>query len=277
MDDLTCALLSLAKQAGKAILSHYQTGEPYRIKSDQSPVTAADMQADQLLQAGLQCLTPNIPILSEESEAIMMRAQLSPAQYWLIDPLDGTREFIAGTDEFTVNIALMEQDQAVRGVVYAPVLQWAYFAVQGQGAYKQQVDEHPVRIQTRRRVADTPLKITLSRHHHVDEKLARFLRTTEIADENIHLAPHGSALKFGLVAEGMMDIYPRFGTTAIWDTAAGQCILEAAGGQLLGEQGSPLRYPLDATLKNPSFLAVGDADYPWSEHWRQFLSVEDKC
>jgi 3'(2'), 5'-bisphosphate nucleotidase len=290
MDTLMESLLQLVRSVGNHILQDHATDRRYRLKSDQSPVTATDLAANRLLQAGLQRLTPGIPILSEESLDSGLEACIMSEPYWVLDPLDGTREFITGLGEFTINIALIEQTQVVRGVVYAPFFKKAYFAIRGQGAYKQEANQPPQRM--RSTANRWPLRVLVSRHHRSDQALKNFLQrlypddlTKSVAQsiispqanaanagltsESIQLTPCGSALKFGLLAEGVADIYPRLGPTAIWDTAAGQCILEAAGGGVFNAAGEPLCYVAKTSLLNPAFLAVA---HPTASTWARYLA-----
>lgn len=256
------SVVALALQAGEKILDLYQQPQItiVKTKSDSSPLTAADLVAHNILVAGLQQLIPELPILSEESTAIPYAKRATWQRYWLIDPLDGTREFINRTDDFTVNIALIEAHRPILGVVYAPALASCYFAEQGHGAYKL------LQAQTPQRIHCVPwqgeaVKVTVSRRHglgQVEDFLQRLKNFTKL--------PRGSALKCCLVAEGLADVYPRLSPTSEWDTAAAQCILEQAGGILFDVHGQPLRYNTKESLLNPSFLAVGDPLHDWLQY-----------
>lgn len=250
------SVAQLAKEAGEKILAIYRCGQEAQVslKSDRSPLTEADLAAHHAIVAGLKQLTPELPILSEESLAVSYEERSSWQRYWLVDPLDGTKEFIERTDDFTVNIALIEDHQPILGVVYAPVLQVCYFAEQGKAAQKQ-IQQQPVtQIHSAKSNRDAVIVVT-SRRHGLAE-LQTFLA---------HLGNHtiihrGSALKFCLVAEGVADLYPRFGPTSEWDTAAGQCIVEAAGGKVADLNGQRLRYNTRESLVNPSFLVTGKSN-----------------
>ncbi|MFQ5670052.1 MAG: 3'(2'),5'-bisphosphate nucleotidase CysQ [Acidobacteriota bacterium] len=252
----------LARQAGCAILGHYRTVTAVRRKADDSPITAADREAHDIICAGLAGLTRDIPVLSEESDAIDPAARRRWERFWLVDPLDGTKEFIKETDEFTVNIALVQGDAPCLGVLYAPARDDLYFATAGAAAaYRALQGGAPQPIRSRR-PATPPLTVVASRSHAgaaVQSVLDRLPGARTIT--------MGSALKIGLIAAGEADLYPRLGPTMEWDTAAAQCIVQAAGGAVLDLQGRPLRYN-KADLHNPRFVCVGDPDLDW----KAFLS-----
>lgn len=248
-------LLALAKQTGAAILAIYQQAAPYSIqtKSDFSPLTQADLLAHKMLVTGLQSLTPEWPVLSEESPDIDWERRQHWHTYWLIDPLDGTQPFIVHRDEFTINIALIQDHRPVIGLLYVPVTQELYFACEAWGgSYK----------------LDRANQLTQLRVRHWQPGQTHILtshgaRIERINAEFDHLGGHtqeklSSAWKFARVAEGKADISPRFGDTCEWDTAAGQCILELAGGAILDLHGQPLRYNTQPSLINPHFIALGD-------------------
>lgn len=251
-------VLQLARDAGAAIMRIYAEGFSVEHKQDLSPLTAADMAAHRLIVARLTALTPEIPVLSEESSDIPWSERQQWRRYWLVDPLDGTREFVKKNGEFTVNIALIEQDASVFGVVYAPALDELYYGVRGVGAYRRDDGEDVPVIA--RHPAFAPLRVAASRSHMDARTAAAIGRMGEV--ETIGL---GSSLKFCRLAEGCLDVYPRFGPTSEWDTAAGQCVLEAAGGAVLELDGSPLTYNRKDSLLNPDFIALGDASLAWSE------------
>ena len=263
IDDYTHLLkpvLALAQKAGEAVLQIYnqEVKTAVTLKADRTPVTAADLASHDILVAGLQKLTPGIPVLSEESAAIPFAERQHWQQYWLIDPVDGTMEFIEGTDEFVINIALIEKHTAVLGMIYAPVTKIAYEATRGCGAFKHTAEGTYEFIKTREMT--NSIIIALSRRHGNGTRkfLERF--------GNYELLLRGSALKFGLLAEGLADIYPRLGPTSEWDTAAGQCILEEAGGQVVDFSGVPLQYNTKDSLENPPFIAVGDGKLEWQKY-----------
>jgi 3'(2'), 5'-bisphosphate nucleotidase len=252
-------VLRLVEDAGHAILEVYAAGAEVAYKADASPITAADRASHEILSKGLARLTPDVPVLSEESATEhdpSVRRQWR--QFWLIDPLDGTKEFISRNGEFTVNVALVRDHRPVLGVVGAPVLGLVYYGAERLGAHvlrKDAPSAQPIRV--RRPPAD-PLVVVGSRSHRgdsLDDVLAR-LGPHE-------LRPMGSSLKFCLVAEGSADFYPRLGPTSEWDTAAAQAVVEAAGGQVTTLDGEPLRYNARDTLLNPHFLAFGDASRDW--------------
>lgn len=256
--DLREAVITLAHQAGVAIRAVYQQDFAVQSKVDRSPLTEADMAAHRIIVAGLAALTPDIPVLSEESAEIPWDVRREWPRYWLVDPLDGTREFVKKNGEFTVNIALIEGDAAVLGVVYAPVTGQLMHAARGVGAFTR-VDGTDIAVGTRR-PAVPPLRVAVSRSHLDPRSAALLQRLGECEQFGL-----GSSLKFLRIAAGRADLYPRFGPTSEWDTAAAQCIVEAAGGAVLGLDGAPLRYNRKASLLNPDFIALGDAALPWRE------------
>ncbi|WP_455379898.1 3'(2'),5'-bisphosphate nucleotidase CysQ [Acidihalobacter prosperus] len=255
-------ICAIARDAGKKIMEIYESQDfSIEQKDDKTPVTAADYAAHHLITNRLERLTPDYPILSEESESISYDERSHWQTYWLIDPLDGTREFIKQNGEFTVNIALIHKHNAELGVVYAPALKLCYYAALGSGSWRQKDKEQPQPIRTR--TAPGRPTIAGSRSHanpHLQEMLDR-------------IGPHelismGSALKTCLVAEGSADLYPRLGLTSEWDTAAAQCVLEQAGGHLIDIEGRRLSYNEKVSLLNPYFLAYGDATPDWITYCR---------
>lgn len=246
-------VIRLAKNAGDKILAIYRCSEnmAVQVKNDQSPLTEADLVSHRVITQGLLELTPKWPILSEESAVIPYAERELWQRYWLVDPLDGTKEFIQKTDDFTVNIALIENHKPILGIVSAPALQLCYSAAQGKGAFKQIAETPSQPINTRKKL-ETSTVVVASRRHGLGE-LQAFLG--RLGDHTI--VHRGSALKFCIVAEGAADIYPRFGPTSEWDTAAGQCIVEAAGGKVVDLSGHPLRYNTKESLVNSSFLVKG--------------------
>lgn len=252
-------ILNIARQAGDEILKIYNTDFEVELKSDQTPVTAADIAADQLIHRLLKQLTPEIPVLSEEADSIPFSTRRHWSLYWLVDPLDGTREFIKRNDEFTVNIALIDNHHSILGVINAPVLKLDYFAWQGGGAYKAQHGkvEHPIHS----RKADPEQLVIAGSRSHASTKLKNFMDNIG----NAELLSLGSSLKSCLVAEGEADVYPRLGPTSEWDTAAAQCIVEEAGGHIRQTDMSPMRYNTKDSLLNPEFFVFGDDSINWSE------------
>lgn len=269
-DNLPPALLpsiaELARRAGDKILEVYGQTQAIEVtqKSDESPLTIADLRAHQVIVQGLASLTPDVPVLSEEASDIPFALRKTWSHFWLVDPLDGTKEFLSRNGEFTVNIALIENHVPILGVVYVPVRQTVYIGSRTGGAFRQIAEQSAVPIH----VSEVPpptLRVVGSRSHRgdsLDQHLAR-------------LGPHemvgvGSSLKFCLVAEGNADLYPRFGLTSEWDTAAAQAVVEAAGGCVIAVDGTPLRYNTKESLLNPNFLVFGDR----TQDWRKRLGLD---
>jgi 3'(2'), 5'-bisphosphate nucleotidase len=256
LTDLTSQMGALARQAGEEIMRFYHNGTSVTFKMDRSPLTAADEASHAFLVKSLQELLPDAPVVSEESEGAMDRSIGNSTLFWLVDPLDGTKEFVKRTNEFTVNIALMEDQAAVLGVVHAPALNITYYGGRQFGAWYQAGAEPPRPIATRR--ADpSQLAVVASKDHAgplVDAMLARLT--------NPQLKSMGSSLKFCLVAKGAADLYLRDLPTMEWDTAAAQCIVEAAGGGVFSLDGEPLRYGKPG-LKNSAIITVGDTRLDW--------------
>ncbi len=253
------AVLDIARRAGAAILAVYARDFEVEAKADRSPLTEADLAAHALIRDGLAALAPGIPLLSEESAPEDLTERRSWQRYWLVDPLDGTREFVKRNGEFTVNIALIESGRAVFGVVYAPVLDALYWAQAGQGSWLCTADGEDVQLSVQK-PAPRPLRVAVSRSH-LDPKSAAMIQHLQQPLQ----VPLGSSLKFCRLAEGQVDLYPRFGPTGEWDTAAGQCVLEEAGGAVLDLEGQALRYNQREGLINPDFIALGDVELPWRE------------
>lgn len=250
-------VIALAVEAGRKILEVYHSDFRVGFKDGDAPLTAADLVAHHCLTEGLPALRPGYPVLSEEAAELPYEERSGWETYWLIDPLDGTKEFIKRNGEFTVNIALIHQNQPVLGVVYAPALTTCYFASEGCGAFKQLGEEPPRQIYVRAR-APQRLTVVGSRSHQT-AGLATYLERLGEHD----LKSVGSSLKFCLVAEGEADLYPRIGLTSEWDTAAAHCIVEAAGGGVTDLHGKPLRYNTKPSLLNPYFLVFGDRSREW--------------
>lgn len=252
-------VLQLAREASELIMKVYQN-KNFNVnkKSDDSPITEADLLAHHHIEQGLKTLTPTIPIISEEGAVIPFEYRKDWKQLWLIDPLDGTQEFIHATDEFTINIALIENNLPVLGVAIAPALQEQYWALKNHGAFYQAAEDTPVRIHSNPTLSSIK-KVAVSRRSH-----NRLLQHPTWQRLTPKLAAHeliycGSALKICWVARGIIDLYPRFGITCEWDTAAGQCILSEAGGYLTDWQGSSLTYNSRQTLENPDFVAAANS------------------
>ncbi len=250
---------ALAAAASQQILAIYATAFAVTAKSDNSPLTSADSASHQTIISGLKRLTPDIPVLSEESVDVPFAERSEWWRYWLVDPLDGTREFIQRNGQFTVNIALIEHHEPVLGVVHVPVSGLCYFAARGVGAFRQERDQPPQPVGVRSLPVDKPIQVVGSRSHG-GARLHQFVA----ALGNCNLVTIGSSLKLCRVAEGLADIYPRLGPTSEWDTAAAQAIVEVAGGQVVSVvDGQPLRYNTGESLLNPHFIVYGDIGRDW--------------
>ncbi len=255
---LLARVADIARRAGREILEVYAGAElAAHTKSDASPLTAADVRAHRLIVDALGQLAPEAPVLSEESVHTPFVQRSHWRRYWLVDPLDGTREFLSRNGEFTVNIALIEGHAPALGVVHVPVTDTSYRGLPGTGAWRQRGAgaAEPIHVAAR---AASPLRVAGSRSHRgdtLDEFLAR-------------VGPHrllslGSSLKFCMVAEGGADVYPRLSPTSEWDTAAAHAIVTAAGGKVCRLDGRPLEYNTHEELVNPSFVAYGPGDRDW--------------
>lgn len=262
MNSLLNDIVSLAKQAGDQVLNIYQSDFTVEYKTDKSPITDADLASQECICQGLRYLTPDLPIISEESVPISFQKRRSWEKYWLIDPLDGTKEFLEKNGEFTINIALIEQHKPCLGVIFVPSMNICYFAKQGLGAYKQAGETQPELMLGRAWKEEQPVTVVISRRHGMEE-LKKFL----VQFSSLNLLYCGSALKFCWLAEGLADMYPRFSPTFEWDTAAGQCILNEAGGQVIDKTGKELQYNRSFSLQTSDFLAVADKQY----HWLHYL------
>jgi len=267
------ALLDLIRRAGEEILKIYfrqQADWKVSLKEDRTPLTEADRLSNSVINEGLKKLFPKIPIISEENREIPYDIRRKYEYYWLLDPLDGTKEFLKQNGEFTVNLALIQQGKPVAGFISVPVKSWCYFAVKGRGAYKIEIGEKQDGSQGERQIQqvkqdnklqlraaqfsiDDPGLTVLASRSHFDSETRKFIESLN----QPRLESRGSSLKFMMLAEGLGHLYPRLGRTMEWDTAAGQAILEEAGGQVvefLSRQ--PLRYNKES-LVNPPFLATG--------------------
>ncbi|NLO78743.1 MAG: 3'(2'),5'-bisphosphate nucleotidase CysQ [Xanthomonadaceae bacterium] len=250
------AVAALAEEAGRRIMEIYQAGFEVWHKNDDSPLTAADQAAHRTIVQGLAQLAPRVPVLSEEGRIPDFTERRQWQRYWLIDPLDGTKEFIKRNGEFTVNIALIEDGAPVLGVVHAPARDASWYAAAGIGAFRRSEGRTQA---IRTRPARPPLIAMASRSHRspaVDVLLARLAQAQTLSI--------GSSLKFCLIADGSADFYPRFGPTSEWDTAAAQCVVEQAGGRVVDLALAPLRYNTKPSLLNPDFVVFGDPHYDWS-------------
>lgn len=249
-------VLRVAKRAGSRIMPYFgdHTRLQVRHKADKTPITKADIISHETVLEGLSKLSPNIPVLSEEGDIPKYSVRKLWEEYWLCDPLDGTQGFLRDCEEFSVNIALIQNHQPVLGVIYSPIFQLLYYAYKGNGSYVQFDDEQPSKIQSSS-LHRSNLRVIIGRYHST-KRLAR-LTTLFKSMKIIRL---NSSLKFGFLADGKGDIYLRYGPTGEWDTAAGQCILEEAGGLVVDLQGEPLHYNQRDSLINPPFLAIGERE-----------------
>ena len=256
-------VIQLVHQAGDAILPFWRADVAVMAKADDSPVTAADLAAHHVLLDGLTALDSSIPVLSEEDANIAQDVRAGWSRWWLVDPLDGTKEFICGSEEFTVNVALIEHGRVVFGVVSMPTSGRCYYGGADLGAWRAEGDKvERINVRTAPPVGE-PLTVVASRRHSspAQEQLLAGL-SEHLGD--LKLTSAGSSLKFCLLAEGAADCYPRLAPTSQWDTAAAQGVLEGAGGVVLQLDGQPFTYPARASLLNDSFLALPEKA-PWRE------------
>ncbi len=252
-------VVGVARRAGGEILEVYASQDAVvTTKADDSPLTLADLRAHRVIVDSLRTLTPGIPVLSEESAEVKSYAERSRwSRYWLVDPLDGTKEFLSRNGEFTVNIALIESHDPVLGVVHVPVRETTYSGVPGMGAWCRRGEDaaEPIRVRSR---AASPVRVVGSKSHRGDS-LDGFLARLGPHE----LLPVGSSLKFCMVAEGAADVYPRLGPTSEWDTAAAHAVVCAAGGTVVTLEGAPLTYNAKAEILNPHFLVYSDREWDW--------------
>lgn len=279
--ELLDQVMDLAVMAGEAIMPFYIRVGDLRVdvKKDHSPVTEADRAADHLLQSQLPSLL-GLPVLSEETLIPSYDVRSLWEHYWLVDPLDGTREFLSGNGEFTVNIALISNGQPVLGVVYVPASGVGYGGLVGCGAFRYECDnpraikpdEIKVRTMAEREEKGEPLTLVASRRHG-SERASRLGDALSAHFGETVVKPVGSSLKHCLIAEGKADLCPHFWPTSEWDTAAGQAVVEAAGGQLVDTSFNPLRYNSKTSLLNPSFYVIADRHFDW-KHWLATMGLE---
>ncbi|MGC9456267.1 MAG: 3'(2'),5'-bisphosphate nucleotidase CysQ [Halothiobacillaceae bacterium] len=264
LERLFTAARQIAIEAGEAILAVYHRDFAVQHKQDQSPLTEADLAANRIIVEGLQRLTPELPVLTEEGALPAWAERSGWSRYWLVDPLDGTREFVNRNDEFTVNIALVEEHQPILGIVYAPALSLMYGAIRQQGVWRWDEAGERQPIACRARPPEGPVRVAISRSHMSDQDCRLLER----------LGPHevircGSALKSCLIAEGTADLYPRLGPTSEWDTAAAQCVLEEAGGYMTDTRMNRLACNRRESVLNPPFFAFAP---PWT-NWSRYLDA----
>ncbi len=257
LEKLIEPVVALAEEAGRAILEVYSTDFGVQSKADESPLTQADLASHHRIVAGLEALTPDLPIISEESGLPDFDERRGWDRYWLIDPLDGTKEFVNRNGEFTVNIALIDSNRPVLGVVHVPVRETTYVGCAGVGAECRDANG-PARQIRVAAASSTPVRVVGSRSHRgasLDSYLDRL--------GEHELVPMGSSLKFCVVAEGGADLYPRLGPTSEWDTAAAQAVVEQAGGSVVTLDGKPMKYNAKADILNPHFFVIGARDRDW--------------
>jgi 3'(2'), 5'-bisphosphate nucleotidase len=260
LEALIAPAVNIAKDAGSRIMGIYETDFQIETKADNSPLTTADKASHNIIVCELKKLTPDIPILSEESIEIPYAERSKWDEYWLIDPLDGTREFIARNGEFTVNIALIRNHKPVLGVVHVPARDQDYFGHQGVAAFKRDAEELPrqIRVTTQ---AHSPVRVVGSRSHRA-HSLDRYLNN--LGDHV--MVPMGSSLKLCLVAAGEADVYPRLGPTSEWDIAAAHAVVDCAGGHVTGMDGQAIQYNTKSDVLNPHFIVFGDVSRDWTDY-----------
>lgn len=255
--DLLNTVARIAVDAGAQTLPIYRSEFEVETKADNSPLTQADLAAQRAIAAGITAITPDTPQLSEEGSRIAYETRAEWREYWLIDPLDGTREFVNRNDQFTINIALVQDGRPMLGAVYAPALDRLWFGAKHLGAFRQRGDGAIESIQVSPARPDKP-RILVSRSHRSDAIEQLLARMADYEPVSM-----GSSLKFCVIAEGEADFYPRLGPTSEWDTAAGHAVLNAAGGRVTDVRGRPLRYNETDSLLNNWFIAYGDASHDW--------------
>ena len=247
-------VIEISKEAGKEIMKIYFTDFDYQIKNDLSPLTKADQASHEVICKRLKLITPDLPILSEEDSDISFQDRYLWKQFWLVDPLDGTKEFIKRNGEFTVNIALIDNNVPILGVIYIPVTGEIYWGSKENGSFYSKGNNKPEKINVSSN-SKGPIRIAISRSHH-SELIDQMLE--EIKDYK--MIEKGSSLKFCLIAKGDADCYPRFGPTSEWDTAAGQAIVNFAGGYVLTSTGETIKYNLKQSFLNSNFIVCGNKE-----------------
>ncbi len=261
---ITQSLIDLVRRAGDAILEIYQTDFDVDTKDDQSPLTQADLAAHRIIAEGLRSLGGGIPLLSEESSPPDFQTRRRWGRYWLVDPLDGTKEFINRNGEFTVNIALIEDHSPVFGVVGVPAQGLVYTGDLQQGLARRYGAQGGETLHGRAMQEGGALVVVASRSHG-GERLESYLASLGELFPSVSRTPVGSSLKLCILAEGKADLYPRLGPTSEWDIAAAHAVLQAAGGDVWAVDGQPIRYNRKESFLNPEFFAVADAGFPWRE------------
>lgn len=263
--DLLPHIRRIAILAGEKIMQVYNSGFEIETKADDSPVTTADIAASAVIDHELSKLNPQFPVLSEEHASLSFEERANRITYWLVDPLDGTKEFINKRDSFTVNIALIHENKSILGVIYAPATEISYFAAKGLGSFKQtQINAEPHPIKARN---FTPKKAVFAgSRSHTGKAMKTFLKNFSKEHGEYELVSMGSSLKMCMVAEGVADLYPRLWLTSEWDTAAAHCIVDEAGGKLVQTNMSPLLYNTKDSLLNPYFFTIGNNTIAWDKY-----------
>jgi 3'(2'), 5'-bisphosphate nucleotidase len=262
--DLVPALIDIVRRAGDAILAVYRTDFDVETKDDESPLTKADLAAHRIIVAGLAALTPDVPVISEEAALPSFDERSTWPRFWLVDPLDGTKEFVNRNGEFTVNIALIEDHQPVLGVVGVPAQGSVYVGDVKRGLAERYHADGVSPLEGRAMRDSAPVVVVASRSHG-GERLERYLEALAGIFPEVSRTPVGSSLKLCILAEGRADLYPRLGPTSEWDIAAAHAVLAAAGGDVWAVDGAPITYNARETFLNPEFIAVADRSFPWRE------------
>jgi 3'(2'), 5'-bisphosphate nucleotidase len=270
LEEITGQLVDIVAAAGSVILEVYETNFDVQTKSDDSPLTVADLSAHKVIDAGLQELTPDIPIISEESVPPSYAVRSQWQRYWLVDPLDGTKEFVNRNGEFTVNIALIEGDTPIFGIVGVPFQGKIYVGNARKGEAYLLHEGVRTDLKPQLREADEASLVVVASRNHGGDRLEAYLSELGNRFSDCTRTPVGSSLKLCVLAENKADIYPRLGLTSEWDIGAAQAVLVAAGGGVFTEDGEPLRYNTKESFLNPEFLAVADREFPWLDRLPSF-------
>jgi len=267
LPELLLNVRRIAIEAGEKIMEVYDSGFDIETKSDDSPVTTADLAANTVIDNGLKKLSHQFPVLSEESAHLSFEERSARSTYWLVDPLDGTKEFINRRDSFTVNIALIHEGKSILGVIYAPALGMSYFSCKGKGSFKQIGKDVSAESESiKARSIQKNDAVFVGSRSHTGDAMQTFLDKFEADRGSYDLQSMGSSLKMCMVAEGKADLYPRLWLTSEWDTAAAHCIVDEAGGKIVKTDMSPLLYNTKDSLLNPYFFAIGDNDVAWNNY-----------
>jgi len=261
-EQLLAIAIESAKKAGIEVMKHYRSGDyTAEFKSDNSPVTSADIAANDVLMDQLQTLTPNIPVISEEVGALDINQRKNWSRYWLLDPIDGTGEFILGSGDFAVNVALVENGWPSIGVIHAPDHKTTYYGQNKLGAFKDNLLSSS-QIKVSPYTDPRKIMVAVSRRQEL-ALMGQYLNEQEFDFEYVSLG--SCSLKNCLIAEGSADCYLRIGPTGEWDTGASHCILEQAGGSIVNSEFNPLSYNRRQSLMNPDFISLGSSDLPWKK------------